>query len=103
MARCQYAVPFILPSPQQEKPESKNLILHWGLKSITRNFYHNGSVVNQTLVDVEAPLVVCMSIGEETSWKSRLLNKMLSPQQETFWHQGLKGGSCKQRISQGTG
>ena len=26
---------------------------------------------------------------------------MLSPQQETFWHQGLKGGDCKQIASKG--
>ena len=52
-------------------------------------------------MDMEAPLVTCFSVVEEPSWKSRLLNKMLSPQQETFWHQGLKGGHCKQKISQG--
>ena len=60
-----------------------------------------GRVVNSTLVDLEAPLVTCVSLGEETSWKSKLLNKMLSPQQETFWHQGLMGGDSKQIVSQG--
>ena len=98
MAKCQYAVPFILPSTN---PGSQNLVLHWALKSISRSFYNNNNVISRTLVDAEAPLVACMNIGDETSWKGRLLNKLLSPQQETFWHQGLKGGSCKQIISQG--
>ena len=99
MTRCQYAVPFILPQPYPTKSES--LILHWGLKSMTRNFYSNNIVVNKNLVDTEAPLISFLAMGEETSWKPKLLNKMLSPQQETFWHQGLKGGNYKQKISKG--
>ena len=99
MTRCQYAVPFILPQPYTT--ESESLILHWGLKSMTRNFYSNNIVVNKTLVDTEAPLISFLTVGEETSWKPKLLNKMLSPQQETFWHQGLKGGNYKQKISEG--
>ena len=31
----------------------------------------------------------------------RLLNKVLSPQQETFWHGVLEGGKCQQKVSQG--
>ena len=86
MAKCQYAVPFILPSVESL---GENLVLHWGLKSMARTFYKNNHLINRTLVDAEAPLVACLNIGKETSWKSKLLNKMLSPQQETFWHQGL--------------
>ena len=98
MAKCQYAVPFILPSVESS---GENLVLHWGLKSMARTFYKHNNLVNRTLVDTEAPLIACLNIGQETSWKSKLLNKMLSPQQETFWHQGLKGGNSEQRISQG--
>ena len=96
MVRCQYAIPFMFPSST-----SKMMILHWALRSITRSFYHQGQDVTKTLVDLEAPLVTFMSIGEETSWKSRLLNKMLNPQQETFWHHKLRGGNRKQCISFG--
>ena len=101
MAKCQYAVPFILPPEEYRNIKSKNLILHWALKTITRNFYFNENVVNQTLIDVEGPVVVCMHSGAETAWKSRILNKMLSPQQDTFWHRGLKGGDCSQLCSSG--
>ena len=99
MARCQYAVPFIMPTSKNSGP--KNLVLHWALKGIRRNFHQNEKDLNKTLVDVETPLVTFMSAGDETSWTPRLLNKMLSPQQETFWHQELKGGNSKQRISKG--
>ena len=99
MSRCQYAVPFVLPPPKQDQPGS--LILHWGLKSITSNFCYKDTVVNKNLLDTEAPLVACMSLGEETYWESKLINTMLSPQQETFWHHELKGGNCKQMVSEG--
>ena len=99
MTGCQYAVPFILPAPSNEIP--KNLILHWALTTTTRTFYHNGQYGPKALVNVEAPLVTFMNFGAESSWKSRLLNKMLSPQQQTYWHQELRGGNQKQHVSCG--
>ena len=101
MLQCQYAVPFILPSMNIIPGNESTLILHWGLSSIRRDYSSHGKIENKALVNMEAPLISCVSIGRETSWKSKLLNKMLSPQQETFWHQGLKGGDYKQKISQG--
>ena len=97
MIKCQYAVPCLLPSPG----DGDALFCHWGLRNVSRIFYNKETVVNKTMVDVEAPMVLCLGVGSETSWKSRILNKMLSPQQETFWHQGLKGGNYNQRASQG--
>ena len=99
MSRCQYAVPFILPPPKRD--QTRSLMLHWGLKSITRNFCYKDTVVNKKLLDTAAPLVACVSLGEETYWESKLINAMLSPQQETFWHHELKGGNCKKMVSEG--
>ena len=72
MARCQYAVPFIMPPAQSG--DQRSLMLLWGLKGVTRNFCYNNAVVNKSLLDTQAPLVACMSLGEETFWKSRLSN-----------------------------
>ena len=66
MSRCQYAVPFILPSPRQQRDQSESLMMYWGLKSITRNFCYKDTVVNKNLLDTETPLVSCVSLGEET-------------------------------------
>ena len=101
MSKCQYAIPMIIPSPCNGINGTKDLILHWGLKSISRIFYHKKNVVNKTVIDLETPMIACVNMGKETSWKSRLLNRLLSPQQETFWHQGLKGGKSQQTISNG--
>ena len=94
MVKCQYAVPFVLPPPQEDNSSNNHQILHWGLKSIIRNFYCNNRVLNQTLVEASAPVIIFMGVGKDTSWKERIANKMLSPQQDTFWHEGLKGGDC---------
>ena len=124
MAQCQYAIPFILPLPHKnEKGRSKgNLVLHWGLKSITRTFrtkskvdladqqkvagksyveetVGNSHVVHKTMVDAEGPVVSFLSLGEEITWKLKLLNKMISSVQETFWHPELAGGHCQQKMS----
>ena len=95
MSKCQYAIPFILPAAEEE---SRDVLLYWALEGMARSYCCNGKVVNSSLVDADAPLVVC--IGKETSLKTRLINKLLSPQQDTFWHQGLPGGDCKQIASQ---
>ena len=97
MSKCQYAVPFILPAAEES---AQDLLLHWALKGMTRSYCCNGKVVNSSLVDANAPLVLCMHFGKEISLKTKVINKMLSPQQDTFWHQGLPGGDCKQIVSQ---
>ena len=80
MSKCQYAVPFILPPANRIRDDSKPLILQWGLRSMRRSYHYHNTVENKSLANVECPFVSFMSIGEETSWKSKLLNKMLSPQ-----------------------
>ena len=88
MSKCQYAIPFILPAAEES---SRDSLLYWALKGMTRSYCCNDKLVNSSLVDAKAPLVACMNIGKETSLKTKLINKMLSPQQDTFWYQGLPG------------
>ena len=101
MSLCQYAIPFILPAPEKEFEDQKSTVLHGALRGITRTFNHNEKIETCTMVDLKAPLVSCVSFGKEIGWKSKLLNKMLSAQQDTFWQQELKGGNLEQTISQG--
>ena len=102
MSKCQYAVPFILPSPAENGDESENMLLRWGLQTISRTYCEEkGPVMTKNLLKVSCPIISCLSLNTNTTWKSRLLNKMLSPQQETFWHEGLEGGDRIQKVSQG--
>ena len=85
LVTCQYAVPFILPSAvEQEQPV--NTIFHWDLKSISRTFSMEHRIYNKPLVNVEAPLVTWMRLGEETTQKSEVINKIFFDKSETFWH-----------------
>ena len=38
MSKCQYAIPFILPTPEEKGDQSKNTILSWGLRTISRTY-----------------------------------------------------------------
>ncbi len=120
LARNQYAVPFYIPGPALKPPETKSwwglrqifklynttptapgTALSWGLKAICRVYKDKGELQHKTMVDAEMPLVSCLSLGEETSWKSRLVNQMVNPEHDTFWHHGLKGGNVQQKVSRG--
>ena len=100
MTTCQYAVPFILPQPTEDE-RSENIILDWGLKSISRTFSSHDKIQTKPLVDMEAPVVTWMRLGEDTTLKSRIMNTLLGTKSEHFWHQDLEGGGCEQTVSDG--
>ena len=101
MVKCQYAIPFILPPAGHLTSPQKSLFLIWALQTISRVFKKHGTAKHSTLVKEDTPLITSLSLGEESSWTSRLLNEMLSSHQETFWNQTLPGGDCRQRVSEG--
>ena len=101
MSKCQYAVPFVLRLPHILESSPEHFMLHWSLRSVTRDFSRNeDKPVHKTMVDVKGPLISCLSLGQETATKLRVLNEMLSPEQNTFWHEWLPGGHFQQKISQ---
>ena len=101
MSKCQYAVPFILPSVKKNTENPQCTVLHWGLQRISRTYSEgNNRIVTKTLLKVDCPHVNYISLGTNTPWKSRLLNKMLSPHQDSFWHKGLEGGKRTQKASE---
>ena len=66
MSKCQYAVPFILPSADQK--ESMNTVLHWGLQTISRTYCEEkGPVMTKNLLNVSCPLVSFLSININTT------------------------------------
>ena len=101
MSKCQYAVPFILPSAVKME-ESENVVLHWGLQTISKTFCEESCpVMSKNILNVCCPLVSCLSLNSNSTRKLRLVNQMLSPHQETFWHESLEGGERIQNVSQG--
>ena len=65
-------------------------MMMWALQSARRSYKINDNTV---LTDCLL-LIAGFSVNTEGSWKAKLLNSMLSPQQNTFWYQEPKDGSC---------
>ena len=102
MSKCQYAVPFILPSPELGT-HPRCSVMHWGLKNIVRTFWDSTATTTttKTLVEMRAPLLTCVGFREDTWWKSKLFNRMISPHQDASWYPGLTDGGEKQIVSEG--
>ncbi len=98
MSLNQYAVPILLPSPAERM---QPVVLPWGLKAISRIFKENGKLQQKTMVDAQMPLVSCLSFGDEKALKLKLINKLMNPDQDTFWHEGLEGADHDQLVSHG--
>ena len=104
MSKCQYAVPFILPSADEIGDESQNQILDWGLQTICKTYCKGNkpeSSVTKTMAKVDCPLVSCLHLGDTVPGKSKILNEMLGRNLSNFWHEGLEGGERIQKVSQG--
>ena len=107
LAKCQYAVPFILPDPF-----TKELLLPlWAMRSITKEWkcvqtvQGEEKVVEHTspIVKHPMPIVSFLRIGKHqrnSKSKSRILNRVIS-ESEHFFHHDLPGGSFKQVLGDG--
>ena len=87
MSKCQYAVPFILPSPSENRDESQNQILRWSLQTICKTYCEGNkpeSSVTKTMVNVQCPLVSCLHLGDTVPGKSKILNEMLGRNLNNF-------------------
>lgn len=99
MIQCQYAVPCILPSPYEQAQHLETL--DWSLKTIFKTYKRGTKLMNETMSEASIPLVSCLTIGKETSWKNELINMLLNNSQNAFWHEGLKGEERQQAVSEG--
>ncbi len=101
MARCQYAIPFILPPCEVGGRHSRiPTVLKWGMKNIVREFSHNQEIVCKPLFDTSMHIISFMHLENESSWKPKILNEQIGLQ-NVFWHQELKGGGFSQKLSDG--
>jgi hypothetical protein len=107
LARCQIAVPFILPDPF-----TKELLLPlWAMRSITKEWkclqtvLGDDSIVEHTspIIKYPMPIVSFLRLGKQQKRgesKSRILNKVISDS-DHFFHRDLPGGSFKHVLGDG--
>ena len=107
LAKCQYAVPFILPDPF-----AKELLLPlWAMRSITKEWRSVQTVQGEmkvvehtsSIVKYPMPIISFLRLGKRQkrgASKSRILNRVIS-ESEHFFHRHLPGGSFKQVLGDG--
>ena len=106
LAKCQYAVPFILPDPF-----TKELLLPlWAMRSITKEWKclqtikEEKKIVEHTssIIDYRMPIVSFLRLGKSLRRKpkSKILNQVIGDS-EHFFYRGLPGGSFKQVLGDG--
>ncbi len=99
MAKCQYAVPLILPSASCKTTSGH--VLGLSLRSISREYSNYGRIEENSLVDVSNPIVSFVSLYDESEWQGKILNSFCTNIDHTFWYCGLKGGDTDQKVSNG--
>jgi hypothetical protein len=104
LARCQIAVPLIVPDPF-----TKELLLPlWAMRSITKEWkclQTDDSIVEHTspIIKYPTPIVSFLRLGKQQKRgesKSRILNKVISDS-DHFFHRDLPGGSFKHVLGDG--
>ena len=107
LAKCQYAVPFILPDPF-----TKELLLPlWAMRSITKEWRSVQTVQGEKkvvqhashIVKYPMPIVSFLRLGkrqEKGASKSKILNRVIS-ESDHFFHRDLPGGNFKQVLGDG--
>ncbi len=106
LAKCQRAVPFVIPNPF-----TKKLTLPlWSMQSIIYDWksIFEGKTSEQThqVVNYPMPIVTFLRMGSEKKSisKSKLLNEVISESEQSynyFFHRNCSGGSLKRVLGEG--
>ncbi|XP_028343056.1 up-regulator of cell proliferation isoform X1 [Physeter macrocephalus] len=105
MSLCQFALPLVLPDP-----ENRSLtFLLWALRGTARTWASPPARAGRSLGDgsaalSRAPAFAFVRLEVSSNSKSQLLNAVLSPghgQRDCFWHRGLNAGANPREIADG--
>ena len=106
LAKCQFAIPFILPEPFLHKLT----IPLWAMRSIIKEWKsidEVGSLVPHTgpIVDYKMPIISFVRIGTHTKntlSKSKILNDVISDaHHDYFFHRDCRGGQFHTKLGSG--
>ena len=105
LAKCQLALPFLLPDPF-----TKQLTLPlWAMRSIIKEWKYtnkDGEVVQRThpIVSYKMPFVSFMRFGKHQkrgASKSKILNEVISDHYDHFFHSDCPGGQLRHLLGEG--
>ncbi|XP_028403138.1 interferon-induced very large GTPase 1-like [Dendronephthya gigantea] len=99
LAACQLSIPFLLPDP--EAPSERVTMLTSSLKGITKTWKSSSEVF---VTEHQFPVVSFIRIGEISTSKSSLINKIMSDgsnHHDFFFHEDMEGGYFERKIVDG--
>ncbi|XP_078736050.1 interferon-induced very large GTPase 1-like [Lampetra fluviatilis] len=100
MAQCQFALPLLLP----DSGEGNITFMLWAMRQIVKNWklQENASSMEDSLVSVPMPFISFIRVGECSASKSKLLNSILSNENNDFFvHREMECGDIPRKCSDG--
>ncbi|XP_077303268.1 up-regulator of cell proliferation-like isoform X2 [Lithobates pipiens] len=104
MSMCQFAVPLILPDG--DNPDGCTFML-FGLRDIVKRWTPKNlkkAYIEESIVQLRMPVLSFVRLGECSSSKSKILNQILSPEEQHhdfFVHRDTNVGNGNRKISDG--
>ncbi|XP_076738048.1 up-regulator of cell proliferation-like [Maylandia zebra] len=105
MSTCQFSVPLLLPNCDT----NQCTLMLWAMRDIVKKYrpqslLESKGFIEDRIVLSELPMISFVRLGECSSSKSEILNKLLSNSQQyhdTFVHCNMECGDSPRRISNG--
>ncbi|XP_048098444.1 up-regulator of cell proliferation-like [Alosa alosa] len=103
MSMCQFAVPFLLPCPDN----NQCTLMVWALRNIYKEWrphdlMHNKNHLEDSVVHAPIPLLTFVRLKDCRLSKSQFINHILSTQQSIhFTHRDMDGGNVPKKIANG--
>ncbi|XP_017541754.2 interferon-induced very large GTPase 1-like [Pygocentrus nattereri] len=98
LSSCQYALPLLVPSPTSTDIE----LPLWTFQQIKKTWKTAvGSYMTLPVCQIKAPMVFFCRLGSVSTSKSQLLNSVINPKHDTFFHRNSPGSSKSRHLMEG--
>ncbi|KAL6483819.1 hypothetical protein MHYP_G00086910 [Metynnis hypsauchen] len=98
LSSCQYALPLLVPSPTSTDIEFQL----WTFQQIKKTWKSVGGLSTSLPVSqIKAPMVFFCRLGSVSTSKSQLLNSVINPKHDTFFHRDSPGSSRNRLFMEG--
>ncbi|KAL6483808.1 hypothetical protein MHYP_G00086800 [Metynnis hypsauchen] len=98
LSSCQYALPLLVPSPTSTDIE----LPLWTFRQIKKTWrLADGSGTSLPVCQIKAPMVFFCRLGSVSTSKSQLLNSVINPKHDTFFHRDSPGSSRSHMFMEG--
>ncbi|XP_036448260.1 interferon-induced very large GTPase 1-like [Colossoma macropomum] len=98
LSSCQYALPLLVPSPTSADIE----LPLWTFRQIKKTWKSVGGLSTSLPVcQIKAPMVFFCRLGSVSTSKSQLLNSVINPKHDTFFHRDSPGSIKNHQFMEG--